>query len=527
MKLTSIFLALAASSVAAQTEPVATISIAPANISDAPTTTSSVAPETPVSGIPEAVPEATVTGVPDATGTGVPDAVGVPEAVAAPSVDAFAGLKTYPNTDTYHMKPIRVVQARVQGDTPVWNETLSRFVSKYGGWVATLDTVNTASVEGALMYVQAEGINVNGRSESERCIRKAKMQNIVFYELLIAQTNETIAQFQDNWETREYGPMIAMDGGACSATEGGKLPNACLQFNGVNGQPNLGPFIGGTSKETDLRAPYPNNYWFSFPHTCPTKGWSSGEKTEECRAKTRKGLCDFGYAPDGITCTFTYNILGWVPIDDVVGITSVKNPVTGKLYSNFTEWCEADEKNFELKADPATGEPEKDGVGLAFWNDPQNSTANAERAKKVLEAYDNVIKSGSIQVKKEDSDKFQLLPTPKFLAEKNPECYKSVKECDGGCKRAYYSQLCISCEEGEEGCLKNEGAFIFPTLEKAKTSLSDEETNSTGDSSVNGSGSTGDSSSNGSGSKNSGAISATPVALLTIVAGAIIAVFSF
>jgi hypothetical protein len=91
-----------------------------------------------------------------------------------------------------------------------------------------------------------------------------------------------------------------------------------------------------------------------------------------------------------------------------------------------------------------------------------------------------------------------------------------VKDCDGGCKRAYYSQLCISCEEGEEGCLKNDGTFIFPTLEKAKTSLSDEETNSTGESSG-----------NGSGSKNSAAASATPATLLTIVAGAIIAVFSF
>uniref|UniRef100_A0AAV1TWJ5 Uncharacterized protein n=1 Tax=Peronospora matthiolae TaxID=2874970 RepID=A0AAV1TWJ5_9STRA len=60
------------------------------------------------------------------------------------------------------------VQARVQGDTPVWDEDAKMWLSKLGttelAYMNYLDSVNTASVEGALMFVQAEGINVNDQS---------------------------------------------------------------------------------------------------------------------------------------------------------------------------------------------------------------------------------------------------------------------------------------------------------------------------------------------------------------------------
>ncbi|TMW61019.1 hypothetical protein Poli38472_014480 [Pythium oligandrum] len=101
----------------------------------------------------------------------------------------------------WHMKPIRAVHARVQSDTPVFFDHF--FGSTVGGNDDTsgynygMDTVNTVSVEGALMYVQAEGINQNSRSAEDRCTRKNKMRNIVFYEVMIAQTNETIAEYQE------------------------------------------------------------------------------------------------------------------------------------------------------------------------------------------------------------------------------------------------------------------------------------------------------------------------------------------
>ncbi|RMX66766.1 hypothetical protein DD238_004815 [Peronospora effusa] len=397
----------------------------------------------------------------------------------APGPDPFAKLKTIKHSsDSYHMPAVRVVHARVQSDDPELVDGV--FTSSFGkgdlkaGYLSAMDTVNTASVEGSLMYVQAEGININVRAKEERCVRKSGMANIVFYEIIIVQTNETLAQFQETWgETPEYGPMLPMDSGRCTPLSGDDdFPPGCLQFNGDDDQPNVGPFVGAGTKVDDVRAPYPNNVWFSFASTCPLKTWS--EKTDECRKKTRKGLCDYGEGPDGVDCTFAYNILGWVTIDDIVGITSIENPTTGSPYANFTEWCLANKSHTEFAANAETGEFEK---GLPFWEDPLNTTANAARAKAVVTTYMSTLTSGSTQIDKDVISAFKALPTPEELAAVNPPCYMTVEACGSGngCKRVGYSQLCTACE-ADEGCETGGKGFVYPKLEKAFTKLSDKET---------------------------------------------------
>ncbi|KAF1325468.1 hypothetical protein FI667_g9170, partial [Globisporangium splendens] len=400
---------------------------------------------------------------------------------AASGDDALAKFKATATSDAYHMPTVRVVQARVQSDSPILVE--GALVSSFGkgkldaGYLSSLDSVNTASVEGALMYVQAEAINIATRASENRCVRKTKVANVVFYEILIAQTNETIAQFQDKWETPEYGPMLAMDSGRCTPISGeDKLPVECYQFNGENGQPNVGPFVGGTNKEESDRAPYPGNYWFSFPNTCPTQAWSN--KTDDCRASTRKGLCSYGVAPNGVECTFAYNILGWVPIDDVVGITSITNNGTGKPFANFTEWCSASTDNVEFDYDESSKTLKQ---SLPFWADPLNKTANAARTEAMIAAYTKLLSEGSSQVSSTVSAAFKKLPTPAELAAVNPPCYKSVKSCGTapGCKRTGYSQLCTKCD-ASEGCKTSEDGFTFPELAKAPTKLSEAETTTDG-----------------------------------------------
>ncbi|TMW57318.1 hypothetical protein Poli38472_003243 [Pythium oligandrum] len=397
--------------------------------------------------------------------------------VAGNGASALDGLtpQTYPGE--WHMSPVRVIHARVQSDTPQLVE--GRFVSSYGngdlaaGYLSAMDTVNTASVEGALMYVQAEGINQNSRAEDDRCVRKNNMKNIVFYEILIAQTNETIAEFGSSWkgarDTFEYGPMAPMDAGRCTPESSGKkekLPTACLQYNGEGGEASLGPFVGGGIKDDDVRAPYPDTYWFSFPNTCPNMAW--GKKTEECRATTRKGLCDIGQAPDGVACTFAYDIIGWVTIDDVVGITSIGNKETGEPYANFTEWCQASTKNIEFAGDDKTGEMKS---GLKFWNKPLDKTANSQRASKVVEVYNKMV-SGKFESTQIDSTlvaNFKPLPSIETLRDANPPCYQSVPKCNrgNGCRREGYSQLCKPCSELADGCTID-SSFEFPKLTKAK-----------------------------------------------------------
>ncbi|KAG7398303.1 hypothetical protein PHYBOEH_011298 [Phytophthora boehmeriae] len=384
-------------------------------------------------------------------------------------------LEKIPNSDKYHMKPVRVLQARVQSDAPLWNETTKTFGSKYydtaeDQFRGALDTVNTASVEGALMYVQAEGINYNTRSAEDRCTRKNGMQYVVFYDIVFAQTNETVAEYE-----AEYGPMLPMDGGQCTPESGtNTFSTGCLSLNGNTTAPNLGPFVGGESKDSDPRAPYPNCWWFSFPNTCPLSKWA--DKTDECRASTRQGLCDMDKLPDGITCTYNYRILGYVPIDDIVGITAITNKATNAKYSNFTEFCEAGGVEFQAT------EAGVWNASLPFWKNPQNATANAARTEKMLSAYADLLKAGkSSQIDSSVVKHMQALPTVAELTAANPPCYYNVKACNSqfGCKRDHYGQLCTACNSTAKGCVAPTSNFTFPTLEKASVLTEDAATGST------------------------------------------------
>jgi len=365
------------------------------------------------------------------------------------------------NKKEFHMKPVRTIQARVQSDAPLWDPTNQAFYSSFGkdfesGYRSALDTVNTGSVEGALMYVQAEGIDVD--KQSEKCVRKNNMSYVVFYDILFAQTNETLAQFQENGDTNEFGPMVAMDGGACTA-EGSKISDNCLMMNGEKGLPNIGPFVGGTSKETDDRAPYPNNYWFSYPNTCPTKKWK--DKTDECRKSTRGGLCPFGQIPDGVTCTYSYHILGYIAIDDLVGIT--------KEAKNFKDFCENGGIEF------SSGKKKM----IEFWENPTDQEANVARSQKLVESYNGLVTNtweGNTLVDPQIVANMKPLPELEELMQQNPKCYENALKCSKApCKRSLYAQLCLECQSGDEGCEEIPSGFKFPKLAKAEGEKKPEE----------------------------------------------------
>ncbi|KAG3199625.1 hypothetical protein PC128_g5164 [Phytophthora cactorum] len=404
--------------------------------------------------------------------------------VASTSTSFVSSLKKPPNSDKYHTKPVRVIQARVQSDAPIWNETTKTFGSKYYNTAeeqfrGALDTVNTASVEGALMYVQAEGINYNTRSEEDKCWRKNGMQYVVFYDIVFAQTNETVAEYES-----EYGPMLPMDGGQCTPISGTNVfSKECVSLNGNASVLNLGPFIGGESKETDARAPYPHCWWYSFPNNCPLQKWAN--KTEECRASTRQGLCDMDTLPDGISCTYNYRILGYVPIDDAVGITAMTNKATGEKYANFTEFCEVGGVEFQAS------EAGVWNASIPFWKNPQNATANAARTEKLLSAYTNLLKTNkSSQIESTVVKQMLPLPTVAELTAGNPPCYFNVKDCDSefGCKREHYGQMCILCNSTATGCVPPPENFTFPTLQKTAALTAGATTRSTASSLVLGTG---------------------------------------
>ncbi|ETO82551.1 hypothetical protein F444_03327 [Phytophthora nicotianae P1976] len=370
--------------------------------------------------------------------------------ISAASSDANGG---------WHMKPVTSIQARVQGDAPVWNEEAQMWLSKYGdnteaAYMNNLDTVNTASVEGALMFVQAEGINVD--EQSVKCQRKNNMQYIVFYEITIVQPTYGIKYYESHTPP-EYGEFVAMDGAKCT-DEGSDLPEDCKVYYGLDGEMDIGPMVGSNLQTSDPRAPYPGNYWFSFPNSCAQE--LREDKTDECRAEYPGGLCAMGTQPDGDNCTFSYKILGYLNIDDLVGITEMG-------YKNYEEFCE--DGGVEFKA-TNTGSGFKVEESIDFWEKPGDEEANAKRTKKMVEMYNELASNGT-------SANMSPLPSIETLTEANPKCEENSPKCASaanGCARSLYSQICMVCSSSDN-CEVSSSAFPDLTLPSNSSSSSSED----------------------------------------------------
>ncbi|KAG6579875.1 Protease inhibitor EpiC3 [Phytophthora cinnamomi] len=410
----------------------------------------------------------------------------------------------------WHMKAVTTVQARVQGDAPVWNAEAKMWLSKYGtttelAYMNNLDTVNTASVEGALMYVQAEGINVN--EQSVKCHRKNDMQYVVFYEMTIVQPTYGIKYYEDH-APAEYGEFVAMDGAKCT-DEGSDISDDCKVYYGLDGEPDIGPVVGSNLQTSDPRAPYPGNYWFSYPNSCAQK--LRADKTDACRAEYPGGLCAMGTSPDGDNCTFGYKILGYLNIDDLVGITEMG-------YSNYTEFCE--DGGVEFKA-TNTGSGFEVDESIDFWEKPGDEDANSERTKKMVELYNELASNGT-------SANMEPLPSVETLTSANPKCYENNAKCASsqyGCSRTLYSQLCTVCSSSGDGCEAAPSTFSFPDL-KLPANATKPSSNDSSSSTSTEAGSTTDSAhalSDGSGKKGSSNAASTTTASVAVALVALIA----
>jgi|UniRef100_K3W936 hypothetical protein len=370
------------------------------------------------------------------------------------------------NGPNWKMTPVTSVQVRVQGNLPAWDADKKIFSGSFGNsfeekYRSVLDTVNMAAVEGAFKYVQAECIN---KSVITDCKRKNNIKYVVFYKTTIVQPRAAVAYYQNDKTGKaaiEHCPFIPMDGGQCTPTNG-VLPKECDQYLGANGQPKLGFCIGGQLQDQELLAPYPNNYWFSYPNSCPTQTWGGGKKTDECRAEQAGGVCPFGVEPDGIKCSFKFEILGWVLLDDVVGITSMVNPATNATYVDYADFCKAG--GVEFDATVADGKVTVN-QSLPFWKDPTNPTANAQRAQTLVDMYQKVMSANSST---SDGGVMRKLPSIASLTAANPPCYVNNVQCAKakfGCRRKLYSQICEVCTTRKgEGCVVRPPGYKFPQL---------------------------------------------------------------
>ncbi|KAF0719398.1 Aste57867_1070 [Aphanomyces stellatus] len=354
-----------------------------------------------------------------------------------------------PTPIAFNMKPVRSIQARVQSLKPEWDAANEVWVSsQFPGlgpafedkWAASLDTVNTASVEGALFYVQTEGI---AKGAGPACARKTNMSYVWFYDIVVANPYFATAEFGlDGGITPEYGTYVAMDNGRCTPLqEPNILPPACYQYAGLNTQPNLGPFVGGEPRAKHDKAVYEDNVWFSFPGNCFTTIFDQKKKNPACASVLKGGMCPRRVTPDGTKCTYSFQVMGYVSIDDVVGITNLTSSTTGKPYVDRTEFCRDGGIEFDFDNPKA---------GLPFWADPMNATANKGRSQKMMDLYTATVQGG-----KGDAKFFKSFPTVAELTDKNPKCWENSPLCaqaQFGCRRKLLAQVCEVCTAPSPDC---------------------------------------------------------------------------
>ncbi|DAZ94480.1 TPA: hypothetical protein N0F65_003414 [Lagenidium giganteum] len=345
------------------------------------------------------------------------------------------------------MKPVTSIHARVINQRPQWDADHGAFVSLIGKTFAErhralMDTVNTASVEGALTYVQSECINVV--NATRKCERKSNVSFVVFHEMTIVQPENAVKSkwFQNRRSSAvEYCPYAAMDLGKCSGFDDTNAED-CKHY-----VDDVGLCVGATRHAGVPLASYPDTYWFSFPNHCPTSDWFT--KNDTCRQKTQShgGLCEFGVQPDGIKCSFATSILGYIELDEVVGITSLVNPTTKKPFANYSEFCHAGGVEFN-----ATSPDNKTWTvheALPFWKRPQDKEANKARVQTLVDKYNEKVKRNHTSV---DGGVMRPLPTLRELTDRNPPCKDTSRDCEKrSCKRHTYGQVCevVACRSHE------------------------------------------------------------------------------
>ncbi|KDO26628.1 hypothetical protein SPRG_08032 [Saprolegnia parasitica CBS 223.65] len=360
--------------------------------------------------------------------------------LAAAAMAAAVAAQTAPaptpsvSNPAWTMKTITSIQARVQSDPATWDETNQKFglvlkkntntfAEKYR---AAMDTVNTASPEGALMYVQTEGIN---KQFDVNCGRKTNMSYIWFMNVTIVQPTFAIAETQDdNSVVPEYGHFVAMDNGYCTPKDAkGTLSPYCLNFGGLMNTANIGPYVGGETRGTHDFGSYPDNVWFSFPNSCYTKTFD--QKDDACRKAQKGGLCPLGTQPDGVTCTYSYEVLGYLFIDDLVGITNMTSSQTMQPYKNRVEFCKDSKIEYDFNA----------------------KRAHTEDAGLLLDFYNDLLTTGA-----GDAKHMKPLPKASDLTKLNPPCYANSPICAKatfGCRRKLMAQICEVCTTAAPDCV--------------------------------------------------------------------------
>ncbi|HSY47487.1 MAG TPA: hypothetical protein VLC46_01625 [Thermoanaerobaculia bacterium] len=229
----------------------------------------------------------------------------------------FLGIAAAPSASFSQPSPPPVTSFRV------YRAIDSRFLGGSLGDAGTrLGNTNAASAGGVLGYLHTEVIP--SFAVSKTGLRHNNIDAIAVFEVHVLNVRRArlIAPNDPPGNMNLFGPFMAFDRGMAMP------PPAREQIM------SYGAYVGIQDQANNPRHAYPGD-WYSFVGVCPLSPWTTGEngygdKPSPCpTTPALEGICPAaGAAPDGTPlCQYTYSYLGYVPLDDLVGITSKAHPL--------------------------------------------------------------------------------------------------------------------------------------------------------------------------------------------------------
>jgi len=250
----------------------------------------------------------------------------------------------------------------------------------FGDAGTRLGNTNAGSAGGVLGYVHTEVVPAFAVPDTGR--RHNDIDAIAVFEVKVlgVRRAQLVAATDPPGDVNAFGPFMAFNRGVAMP------PQARSQIA------RFGAYVGIQPQADHPRHAYPGD-WYSFVGACPFSPWGSGEngnrdKPSPCpTTPALQGICPgTGAAPDGTPlCQYTYVYRGYVPLDDLSGITSKARPLcqtdgTPRACADFADFRR--NGGIEYAAGPnVTMECADDKVpetGLPFWHgrcDPEQALA--------------------------------------------------------------------------------------------------------------------------------------------------------
>ena len=184
-----------------------------------------------------------------------------------------------------------------------------------------LGNTNAASAGGVLGFIHSEVIPNFAVAKGRR---RNDIDAIAVFDVRVINVVDArlFASHDPPGAANLFGPFMAFDHGMAMP------PMARDQIA------KWGAYFGIQDQAGNPRHAYPGD-WYSFVGACPLSPWETGEsghgrKPSPCpTTPALEGICPAASAePDGtLLCEYTYSYRGYVPLDDLVGITSTAHPL--------------------------------------------------------------------------------------------------------------------------------------------------------------------------------------------------------